>query len=166
MSSNDSLIGIFQPDPDLLISKKKTKMAAFSWFTEQCYLSPVSGRREWRTCSLCLPLSNDLFGHFLCDMTKCFFYAIVILFRNIRNIRICMGKKPIVSVTYENETISIKKQLTLLTMCVTSLLCGPRADLWLFYGFFCQRFSLCRDCQKTPKSRSQTRTDTDAGLCT
>ena len=25
------------------------------------------------------------------------------LLRNIRNIRICMGKKPIVSVTYENE---------------------------------------------------------------
>ena len=46
-----------------------------------------------------------------------------------------MGKKPIVSVTYENERISIKKQLTLLKMCVTSLLCGPRADLWPFYGF-------------------------------
>ena len=30
------------------------------------------------------------------------------LLRNIRNIRICMGKKPIVSVTYENERISIK----------------------------------------------------------
>ena len=28
--------------------------------------------------------------------------------RNIRNIRICMGKKPIVSVTYENERISMK----------------------------------------------------------
>ena len=53
-----------------------------------------------------------------------------------------MGKKPIVSVTYENERISIKKQLTLLTMCVTSLLCGPRADLWPFYGFLCKRFSL------------------------
>ena len=26
-------------------------------------------------------------------------------------------------------------------MCVTSLLCGPRADLWPFYGFF-KRFSL------------------------
>ena len=51
-----------------------------------------------------------------------------------------MGKKPIVSVTYENERISIKKQLTL--MCVTSLLCGPRADLWPFYGFLCKRFSL------------------------
>ena len=25
-------------------------------------------------------------------------------------------------------------------MCVTSLLCGPRADLWLFYGFLCKRF--------------------------
>ena len=25
-----------------------------------------------------------------------------------------------------------KKQLTLLKMCVTSLLCGPRADLWPF----------------------------------
>ena len=35
-----------------------------------------------------------------------------------------------------------KKQLTLLKMCVTSLLCGPRADLWPFYGFLCKRFSL------------------------
>ena len=25
-----------------------------------------------------------------------------------------------------------KKQLTLLKMCVTSLLCSPRADLWVF----------------------------------
>ena len=58
--------------------------------------------------------------------------------RNIQNIRICVGKKkPIVSVTYENEGISIikkKKQLTSLKMCVTSLLCGPRADLWPIYG--------------------------------
>ena len=38
-----------------------------------------------------------------------------------------MGKKPTVSVTYENERISIKKQLTLLKMCVTSPLFGPRA---------------------------------------
>ena len=53
-----------------------------------------------------------------------------------------MGKKPIVSVTYENERISIKKQLTLLKMCVTSPLCGPRADLWPIYGFLCERFSL------------------------
>ena len=53
-----------------------------------------------------------------------------------------MGKKPIVSVTYQNERISIKKQLTLLKMCVTSLLCGPRADVWPFYGFLCKRFSL------------------------
>ena len=30
------------------------------------------------------------------------------LLRNIQNIRICMKKKPIVSVTYENERISIK----------------------------------------------------------
>ena len=27
-------------------------------------------------------------------------------------------------------------------MCVTSLLCGPRADLSPFYGFLCKRFSL------------------------
>ena len=52
-----------------------------------------------------------------------------------------MGKKPIVSVTYENERI-LKKQLTLLKMCVTFLLCGPLADLWQFYGFLCKRFSL------------------------
>ena len=24
-------------------------------------------------------------------------------------------------------------------MCVTSLLCGPRADLWPFYGLLCKR---------------------------
>ena len=36
----------------------------------------------------------------------------------------------------------LKKQLTLLKMCVTPLLCGPRADLWLFCGFLCKRFSL------------------------
>ena len=35
-----------------------------------------------------------------------------------------MGKNPIVSVTYENKRISIKKQLTLHKMCVTCLLCG------------------------------------------
>ena len=52
-----------------------------------------------------------------------------------------MGKKLIVSVTYENERISIKKkQLTLLKMRVTSLLCGPRADLWPFYGFYVNGF--------------------------
>ena len=32
------------------------------------------------------------------------------LLRNIQNIRICMRKKPIVSVTYENERILIKNR--------------------------------------------------------
>ena len=53
-----------------------------------------------------------------------------------------MGNKPTVSATYENERISIKKQLTLLKMCVSSLLCDPRTELWPFYGFLCKRFSL------------------------
>jgi len=38
-----------------------------------------------------------------------------LLLRNIRNIRICMGKKPIVSVNYENGRISIKKKPAYLT---------------------------------------------------
>ena len=58
------------------------------------------------------------------------------LLRNIRNMDLG-GKKPIVSVTYENERISIKKQLTLLKMCVTSVLCvwstgRFMAVLWVF----------------------------------
>ena len=54
-----------------------------------------------------------------------------------------MGKKPIGSLNYENERILIKNSLPCkLKMCVTSLLCGPRADLWPFYGFLCKRFSL------------------------
>ena len=40
-----------------------------------------------------------------------------------------MGKKPIVSVTYENESDFNKKLLTLHKLCVTSLLCGPWANL-------------------------------------
>ena len=56
-----------------------------------------------------------------------------------------MGKKPIVSVTYESERISIKNsQLTLLKMCVTSLLCGPRAIYGRFMGFYVNDFlSFC-----------------------
>ena len=42
------------------------------------------------------------------------------LLRNIRNIRICMGKQPIASVTYENKRISIKKNRTLHKMCYVS----------------------------------------------
>ena len=54
-----------------------------------------------------------------------------------------MGKKPIVSVTYyENERISIKNSLPYLKcVLVTSLLCGPRADLWQCYEFLCKQFS-------------------------
>ena len=44
------------------------------------------------------------------------------LLRNIQNIRICMGKKPIVSGTYENEGISIKNCLPYLK-CVLLLSC-------------------------------------------
>ena len=74
--------------------------------------------------------------------------------RNILNIRICMRKKPIVSVTYirkmtyrfcniyqENERISIKNSLPHIK-CVTSLLCCPWTDLRPFYGLYCKRFSL------------------------
>ena len=52
-----------------------------------------------------------------------------------------MGKKPIITVTYENERISIKNSLPYL--CVLRLSCVDlRADLWPFYGFLCERFSL------------------------
>ena len=67
------------------------------------------------------------------------------LLHNIRNIRICMKKKKktIVSVTDENQRISIKKkQLTSHKMCVTSLPYGLWADLWPFYWLYCKRFSL------------------------
>ena len=65
-----------------------------------------------------------------------------------QSIRISMGKK-----TYRFSNLRKwkdynKKQLTLLKMCVTSLLCGPLADFWLFYGFLCKRFALCiKVCQ-------------------
>ena len=42
-----------------------------------------------------------------------------------------MGKKPIVSVAYEDERISTKNRLPYIK-CVTSLLCGPWANLCAF----------------------------------
>ena len=57
------------------------------------------------------------------------------LLRNIQNVRICMGKKTIVSVTYENERTSIKNSLPYLK-CVLRLSCvvhGPiMVVLWVF----------------------------------
>ena len=49
------------------------------------------------------------------------------MLRNIKNISIWMAKKPIVSVTYENESISIKNRLPYIK-CVLRLSCvvhGP-----------------------------------------
>ena len=49
-----------------------------------------------------------------------------------------MGKKPIISVTYENETISMKNGLPYLK-CVLRLSCVVHGPI---YGFLCKRFSL------------------------
>ena len=62
------------------------------------------------------------------------------LLRNIRNIRICMGKKPIVSVTYENERISIKNSLPYLK-CVLRLSCVVHGPIYgRFMGFYVNGF--------------------------
>ena len=64
------------------------------------------------------------------------------LLRNAQNIRICMGKKPIVSVTYENEWISIKNSLPYLK-CVLRLSCVVHGPIYCrFIGFLCKQFSL------------------------
>ena len=54
------------------------------------------------------------------------------LLRNVRNIRICMKKKPIVTVTYENERISMKHSLPYLK-CVLRLSCVVHGPI---YGGF------------------------------
>ena len=60
--------------------------------------------------------------------------------RNIQNVRICMGKKPIVSVTYENERISIKRSLPYLK-CVLRLSCRVHGPIYgLFMGFYVNGF--------------------------
>ena len=49
-----------------------------------------------------------------------------------------MGKKPIVSVTYENERISIKNTLPCIK-CVLRLSCVVHGSI---YGLYCKLFSL------------------------
>ena len=61
--------------------------------------------------------------------------------RNIQNIRICMGKKPTVSVTYENERISIKKKSLLYLKCVLRLSCVVHGPIYgRFMGFYVNGF--------------------------
>ena len=59
------------------------------------------------------------------------------LLSNIQNIRICMGKKTYRFCDLRKWKDFNKKKITLPKLCVTSLLCGPRAVLWPFYGFLC-----------------------------
>ena len=62
------------------------------------------------------------------------------LLRNIQKIRICMGKKPTVSVTYENERISIKNSLPCLK-CVLHLSCVVHGPIYgRFMGFYVNGF--------------------------
>ena len=49
-----------------------------------------------------------------------------------------MGKKPIVSLTEENERISIKKSLTCIK-CVLRLSCVVHGPI---YGLYCKQFSV------------------------
>ena len=62
------------------------------------------------------------------------------LLHNIQNIRICKRKKIYRFCNLRKWKDFNKKQLTLLKMCVTSLLCGPRADLWPFLGVYVKGF--------------------------
>ena len=62
------------------------------------------------------------------------------LLRDIQNFRICMGKKPIVSVTYENERISIQNSLPYLK-CVLRLSCVVHGPIYSrFMGFYVNGF--------------------------
>ena len=62
------------------------------------------------------------------------------LLSNIQNIRIRMGKKPIVSLTYENERISIKNNLPYLkcVLRLSSVVHGPIYGP--FMGFYVNGF--------------------------
>ena len=63
------------------------------------------------------------------------------LLSTIQNIRICMKKKPIVSVTYENERISIKNSLPYLN-CVLRLSCVVHGPIYDRFMGLCKRFSV------------------------
>ena len=65
------------------------------------------------------------------------------LLRNIQNITICMGKKPIVSLIYENDRISIKKNTLPYLKCVLLLSCVVHGPIYgRFMGFSVNGF-LC-----------------------
>ena len=69
--------------------------------------------------------------------SKCDHRRASALLRNIQNIRICMGKNPIVSVTYENERISIKKNSVPYLKCVLRLSCVVQGSIYGRFMGFC-----------------------------
>ena len=73
---------------------------------------------------------------FICWPLHCYVTRAICIF-----IRICMGKMTIVSVTYENEAISIKIVLPYFSWAFFFLLCGLWTDLRKFKKIqdFCSR---------------------------
>ena len=139
----------------LYVSGGDISMTAMNFFS----LFAIWPNRRERHLHVSLPqfckgYSSDTMIYFL--STVGIFYSIVAgspsskyehrwasaLLRNIQNIRICMGKKPVVSVTYENERISIKSSLPYLK-CVLRLSCVVHGPIYCrFIGFLCKQFSL------------------------
>ena len=64
------------------------------------------------------------------------------LLRNIRNIRICMVKKRIVSVTYGNERISIKHSLPYVNVCYVSYVWSTGRFMAVLAELSCARSAL------------------------
>ena len=64
------------------------------------------------------------------------------LLPNVHNIRIRMGGKNNCFCSLRMWKDLDKNQLTSLKLCISSFLCGFRADLWPFNGFYWNRFAL------------------------
>ena len=128
-------------DIRLLLFIKKKKKKTWKGLFDLCHrFEPFFYYLINRSGTVCFKTTH--FPHWSHPSSKYKHLRTSAMLRYIRNIRICMGKKHIVSVTYENKRMSIKKKLTVQKMCVTSLLCGPSADLRPFYGLYCERFPL------------------------
>ena len=102
-------------------------------------LSWANRARDWReyTLSYSAKTANIITGS---PSSKYELRRASALLRNIQNIRLCTGKKPRVSLTYENERISIKNSLSHLK-CVLRLSCVVHGPIYgRFMGFYVNGF--------------------------
>ena len=111
-------------------------------FTSEFKLRPYQSL-QWNVCAAHVNNFSSNWSSVLISVTRewrC--YRQIYKFFLINNIELKIRLSGAENITSHGQMAPSSYTTRKFTLCVTSPLCGPRADLWPFHGFLCKRFSL------------------------